>query len=75
MNKKVSLIIAFVIVIIAGIAIWLFYGKVKKAPTPPEQVMELKDDTTTSINGALNEVSVPDLTGEFSDIDQSIQKL
>ena len=73
MNKKILIVIA--IAIIAALGAWLYYGRMNAVPAPIDQPIELNDDTTESINEALDEIDVGDIDEELSDIDEAIQGL
>ncbi|MDD5099122.1 MAG: hypothetical protein PHP35_02160 [Candidatus Colwellbacteria bacterium] len=75
MNKKSSIIIAFVVIAVVGLAVWFFYGRTEPTSAPMEETVELTDDTVESINAALDEISAPDIDGELSEIDKAIGEL
>lgn len=79
MNKTI-LISVVVILAIAAIVVFLFIGRKKEGvpspvsqPSPAAEV--LPEDSTASINQAIEETETIDLDKEFKDIDTDLQSL
>ena len=75
--KAIKLILALAILAALGYGAWWAYNK-KVTEQPIEQqgeVIELTDDTTESINEALDGINIDDKDVEFEDIDDLIDEL
>jgi len=75
--KAIKLILALAILAALGYGAWWAYNK-KVTEQPIEQqgeVIELTDDTTESINEALDGINIDDIDVEFEDIDDLIDEL
>jgi|GEM_PF-6851693 len=74
MNKKIIYIIVGVLALAAiGFGVWQMYGKAN--PALPEGQIELNDDTTQSIDEAIQDITIDDVDSEFMDIDKAIEGL
>jgi flagellar basal body-associated protein FliL len=78
MNKTLKLILIFAVIAAVIYGIWWVY-KNKTSEQPEEQqqgeVIELPDDTTESINQALEGINVNEVDDELSDIDEIVDQL
>ncbi len=77
MKKTIKLILIFAVAIAAAYGLWWAYNNMapKQQEEQQEETIELTDDTTESINEALEGISADDLDSEFSEIDKIVDEL
>jgi len=79
--KLIKTIISLAVLAAIGYGVWWFYTTNKKADMPEEgqqqeeDVIKLEDDTTESIDNALEGINVDEIDGEFEEIDSLIDEL
>lgn len=79
MNKTIKLVLILAVVAAAAYGIWWAYTSMvtdqPKEEQQQEEAIELTDDTTGSIDVALEGIDVADIDAEFSEIDEIVGQL
>ena len=78
--KLIKTIISLAILAAIGYGVWWFYTTNKEdmpeeGQQQEEDVIKLEDDTTESIDNALEGINVDEIDGEFEEIDSLIDEL
>jgi hypothetical protein len=78
MNKTIKLILVFAVIAAVGYGVWWAYtnmGTEQPEEEQQEEVIELTDDTTESIDSALEGIDIGDIDTEFGEIDELVDQL
>ena len=78
MNKTIKIILILAVIAAAAYGVWWAYtNMVTEQPEEGQQqeVIELTDDTTGSIDVALEGIDVGDIDKEFGEIDEIVGQL
>lgn len=71
MNKTIKLVLVLTVIAIVAYGVWWYTSEVRdQSEERQEEVTELTDDSTESINVALEAIVVGDVDSEFNEIDE-----